>query len=156
MRKLLPALMLALVPVSALAATLDLPLDQSALVTLPGPARNVIIGNPAIADVSVADRRHLVVTAKGPGVTNLMVTDASGRSMLSEEIVVGAPGGNRVALISGMQVQGYTCAVRCEMIGGVSGGSGSGGAPTGGGSPATGGQAIPPPSGNVTASPGLP
>jgi hypothetical protein len=144
--------MLALAPISAFAATLDLPLDQSALVTLPAPARNVIIGNPAIADVSVADRRHLVVTAKGPGVTNLMVTDANGRSMLSEEVVVGATGGNRVVLISGLQVQGYTCAVRCEI---VVGGPGSGGAPTGG-SPATGGQAIPPPSGNVTASPGLP
>ncbi|HEY1752907.1 MAG TPA: pilus assembly protein N-terminal domain-containing protein [Caulobacteraceae bacterium] len=150
MRKLLPSLILALAPATAFAATaLDLPLDQSALVTLPGPARDVIVGNPSIADVSVADRRHLVVTAKGSGVTNLLVTDASGRAMLSEEIVVGAVGGNRVALFNGPQLQSYNCTFRCEQVSGpANGGQAAGGAP------AT--PAIPPPSGPITASPGLP
>src|SRR6185312_11597766 len=92
MRKL--ALSLALAPAAALAGSLEVPLDQSAFVALPGPAHNVIIGNPAIADVSVPDQRHLIVTGKGAGVTNLVVTDAAGRPIFDRTIVVGAEPGD--------------------------------------------------------------
>jgi putative type II/III system pilus formation protein len=117
MRQLLLAILAALAPAAALAADLELPLDQSALITLRAPAHDVIIGNPAIADVLVSDRRHLIVTAKGRGVTNLVVTDAKGNAILREEVVVGASGANRVSLISGAGVESYACAPRCELVG---------------------------------------
>ena len=88
-------LALALAPAAALAASLGVPLDQSMFVTLPAPAHTGVIGNPAIADVSVADQRHLIITGKGQGVTNLVVTDAAGRAIFDREIVVGGQSGDR-------------------------------------------------------------
>jgi hypothetical protein len=118
MRKLALPLAVALAPVAALAATLNVPLDQSAFVTLAAPAHNVIIGNPAIADVSVADQRHVIVTGKGQGVTNLLITDPAGRPIFDRQIVVGADLGGRVTLINGGQIVKYTCAPVCEAAGG--------------------------------------
>src|SRR6476619_4030808 len=50
--------------------------DQSQLVKLPRPAAEIIIGNPAIADVNVQNSNLLVVTGKTCGITNLIVLDA--------------------------------------------------------------------------------
>jgi hypothetical protein len=151
MRKLALALALALAPAAALAASLDVPLDQSTFVALPGPAHNVIIGNPAIADVSVADQRHLIITGKGAGITNLVVTDPAGRPIFDRQIVVGAGSGDRVALINGGQVVSYACAPRCEIVGGAGGSAAAAAPATGGGSPE-----VPHPSGSVSASPNTP
>ncbi len=152
MRQLAFSLALALAPAAALAASMGVPLDQSAFVTLPGPAHNVIIGNPAIADVSVADQRHIIITGKGAGVTNLVITDAAGRPIFDREIVVGAAPGGRVALINGGQIVSYTCAPVCEPIGGAAG------APAPQTAPGPSGGAIEAPhaSGSVTASPNTP
>ena len=122
MRQLALSLALALVPAAAFAASLDVPLNQSSFVALPAPAHDVIIGNPAIADVSVPDQRHLIVTGKGAGVTNLVVTDARGRAIFDRQVVVGTQSGGRVALINGGQVVTYTCAPTCEQAGSAGGG----------------------------------
>jgi hypothetical protein len=150
MRKLALTLAFALAPVAALAATLAVPLDQSTFVSLPGAAHNVIIGNPAIADVAVADQRHLVITGKGAGVTNLLVTDASGRPIFDRQIIVGADTGGHVALINGGQVVSYACAPTCQQIGGVGGGP----APAAPAAPVT--DTTRPSGGAVTASPNVP
>src|SRR5579871_5252672 len=103
MRKLLLAFAFALGPAAALAATLSVPANLSVMVALRAPAHNVFLGNPDIADVAVADQRHVVVTGKKPGVTNVIITDEHGRTVFDREIVVGINGGNHVALISGGQ-----------------------------------------------------
>jgi hypothetical protein len=130
MRKIALALALALAPAAALAASLGVPLDQSALITLSAPAHNVVLGNPTIADVSVSDPRHLVITGKGKGVTNLIVTDAGGRTIFNRQIVVGsgANAGDRVLLINGATQIHYACTPGCEQMG-VSQGAPDGGAP---------------------------
>jgi len=117
MRQLLLSLALALAPSVTLAASLSVPLDQSALISLSAPARDVIVGNPAIADVSVSDQRHVIVTGKGPGVTNLVVTDAAGRTIFARQIVVGGSTADRVALINGPTITHYACAPVCEAVG---------------------------------------
>jgi hypothetical protein len=127
MRQILFSLALALAPAAALAASMGVPLDQSALVTLSAPARDVIVGNPAIADVSVSDQRHLIVTGKGPGVTNLLVTDAAGRTIFNRQIVVSGASADRIALINGSTITRYACAPVCEPVGAAQG------APAGGG-----------------------
>jgi putative type II/III system pilus formation protein len=149
MRQLAFALALAVAPAAALAATLDVPLDQSAFVTLAAPAHNVIIGNPAIADVSVADQRHIIITGKGAGITNLVITDARGHAIFDRQIVVGAGSGNRVALINGSQIISYTCAPVCEQVGGAAGAQPAA-------APAPAGGAIEAPRGSIAASPNTP
>jgi hypothetical protein len=121
MRKIALSLALALAPAAAFAASLGIPVNQSAYVTLAAPAHNIILGNPAIADVSVSDPRHLVVTGKGAGITNLIVTDAGGRTIFDRQIVVGSGSGDRVLLISGASLVRYACTPNCEPMGDAQG-----------------------------------
>ena len=62
------------------------------------PRADVIVGNPGIADVNMLDARHLVVTGKSYGVTNLVVVSPTGRTILSRQIVVGAPAAGQVTM----------------------------------------------------------
>jgi hypothetical protein len=117
MRSLALALILALAPAAGMAAGLGVPLNQSILVALPAPAHNVFLGNPTVADVAVSDQRHVVVTGKASGVTNMIITDEAGRTIFDREIVVGALAGNNVALINGGNVISYACAPACEQVG---------------------------------------
>lgn len=98
----------------AAAPALSVPIDQSARVSLPRGARDVLIGNPAIADVNVLDDRSAVVLGKGYGVTNLLVIDHLGRTVLERQIVVSAPNVGRVSVIRGGRVEDYSCASGCE------------------------------------------
>jgi hypothetical protein len=119
MRSLALALasILALAPAAVMAASLGVPLNQSVLVSLPAPAHSVFLGNPTVADVAMSDQRHVVVTGKAGGVTNLIVTDQRGRTIFNRQIVVGASAGDRVELINGGNVISYACAPTCEQVG---------------------------------------
>jgi len=114
MRQLILALAVSLAPVAALAAGLGVPLDQSVRIGLPAPVHDVIVGNPSIADVTVSDDRHLIVTGKQAGVTNLIVVSASGRTLLDRELIVGLPPVGRVSVVTSAGVQNYACASQCE------------------------------------------
>lgn len=104
----------ALASASQAAPTLAVPIDQSARVALPAGTRDVMIGNPAIADVNIVDARNAVVLGKGYGVTNLLVIDQLGRTVLERQIVVSAPSTGRVTVMRGAKVQDYACGVGCE------------------------------------------
>jgi hypothetical protein len=116
MRNLLFAALLLLAPTAAVANGLTVSLDEAVRVTLPEPAGDVIVGNPAIADVTVTDRRHLVITGKSYGVTNLVVADAAGRTILNREVVVSAADENRVSVFWGPVMLNYACAPHCQVV----------------------------------------
>ncbi|WP_309645215.1 pilus assembly protein N-terminal domain-containing protein [Phenylobacterium sp.] len=96
------------------APTLPVPIHQSARLLLPAGARDVMIGNPKIADVNVIDGRSVVVLGKGYGVTNLLVIDGLGRTVMERQIVVSGPSSGRVSMIRGATVDSYACAGICE------------------------------------------
>lgn len=98
----------------ALAQGMPIRIDQAARVVLSGTARDVIIGNPAVADVTVLDGRTLVVTGKGYGITNLMVVDGRGRTILDRQIIVSASDDGRITMYRGPDLYNYACAPRCE------------------------------------------
>lgn len=89
-------------------------IDQAARVTLSAPARDVFIGNPSVADVTVVDGRNLIVMGKAYGVTNIVVLDARGRTILDRQIVVSASDDGRISFYRGPDVYNYACAPRCE------------------------------------------
>ena len=92
MRRLAVCALIGLLVASpAAASSLSVRLDQGAKVRLPGPARNVVVANPKIADVNLLGPQDLVVIGKGYGVTNVVVTDAAGRVLFDGDIVVSAP-----------------------------------------------------------------
>ncbi|KQW71013.1 hypothetical protein ASE17_15095 [Phenylobacterium sp. Root77] len=100
------------------APALVVPIDQSTPLALPRGARDVLIGNPAIADVAVLDAGKAVVSGRGYGVTNLIIIDQLGRTVLERQIVVSAPAAGRVSVIRGPRVSEYACAGGCERAGG--------------------------------------
>jgi hypothetical protein len=110
----LALILTAFVPLAAAAQVLVVPLDQATRVSLPRPARDVIVGNDKIADATVLDARHFVLTGKGPGATNVMVTDSAGKTMLSRQVVVSASDANRVSIYRGTDVSVYACGGRCQ------------------------------------------
>jgi Flp pilus assembly secretin CpaC len=115
MRPLLLAFaVIACTPNWASAADVAVSIDQAARITLAHPARDIIVGNPGIADVTLLDARHLIVTGKSYGVTNLLVTDQAGRTILNRQLVVAGPTYGQVSLHRGVDVADYACSPRCE------------------------------------------
>lgn len=98
----------------ALAQGMPVRIDQATRVTLSAPARDVMIGNPSIADVTIIDGRNLLVMGKSYGVTNLIVIDARGRTILDRQIVVSAADDGRISFFRGPDVYNYACSPRCE------------------------------------------
>ncbi|MDB5432558.1 MAG: pilus assembly protein CpaC [Caulobacter sp.] len=99
---------------AAAAGALSVRLDQSVRISLRAPATSVVVGNPAIADVSVIDARTILVLGKGSGVTNLVVMDQGGRVLFNREIVVSAGDAGRVSIWRGPAATSYACLPRCE------------------------------------------
>jgi len=106
---------------AAQAQSLTVRLDQATRVALSGTARDVVIGNPQVADVSVLDGRNLVLTGKSAGVTSLLVVDGLGRTLLDRRVVVTAADDGQVSFYRGRQLQGYACTPRCEPSGPATG-----------------------------------
>ncbi len=101
-------------PVAALAAPLSVNIDEAQRVTVSHTVKDVIVGNPMIADVAVLDPHHLLVTGKSYGVTNILVTDANGRAVISRQLVVGSADQGRVSIYRGPDVYNYACNAKCE------------------------------------------
>lgn len=88
--------------------------DHAKVVRLPERAQTVIVGNPAIADVSVQRNGVMVVTGKSFGVTNLIALDAGG-ALLAESLVrVGAASDAVLTVQRGMERESYSCTPVCQ------------------------------------------
>jgi hypothetical protein len=99
---------------AAAAQGLPVRIDQATRVALSAPARDVVIGNPSVADVTILDARNILVMGKAYGVTNIVVIDARGRTILDRQIVVSASDDGRVSFYRGPDVYNYACSPRCE------------------------------------------
>ncbi|MDE2476011.1 MAG: pilus assembly protein N-terminal domain-containing protein [Alphaproteobacteria bacterium] len=78
----------AFIPLPAFAGEIDVPLDNVKTVTLSRPAKTIYVGNPAVADITLVDARHIFVLGKAFGSTNLVALDASGDETLNDQIIV--------------------------------------------------------------------
>lgn len=88
--------------------------DHAKVVRLPERAQTVIVGNPAIADVSVQRNGVMVVTGKSFGVTNLIALDGTG-ALLAESLVrVGAASDAVLTVQRGMERESYSCTPVCQ------------------------------------------
>lgn len=99
----------------AQSASLNVEIDQAQRVQLRGPAGSVIVGNPAIADVTVVDANTLYITGKGYGVTEIVAVDTIGRTVFQSQIVVtDGSGSGRVRVWRGGQATEMACASSCS------------------------------------------
>jgi Flp pilus assembly secretin CpaC len=122
MPRLLPILLAAtlvaaplIAPMAAVAQTnaLNVEIDRSARVQLSGPASSVIVGNPAIADVTVVDANTLFIVGKGYGVTEVVAVDGLGRTLFQREIVVTGGSTGTVRVWRGAQATDMACGSSC-------------------------------------------
>jgi Flp pilus assembly secretin CpaC len=95
--------------------TVEIVLDQAALMKLPEKVSTIVVGNPMIADVGIQSGGLMVITGKGFGATNLIALDRSGEVLMERSIVVSGPKGrDTVQVYRGMQRETYSCAPSCE------------------------------------------
>lgn len=100
---------------SALAApSTNVAIDHTTRINLRGAAASVIVGNPAVADVTVVDDRTLFLSGRGYGVTEVTVLDPLGRTIWSSEVVVTAPTQGAVSVYRGSAVTEMACAQSCS------------------------------------------
>lgn len=88
--------------------------DQSQILHLPRPAREIIIGNATIADVSVQGGSMLVVTGKTFGITNFIALDAEREVILQSRVIVRRDEVRVVNLHRAGKRQSYNCAPQCN------------------------------------------
>ena len=119
MRRLHKVLMGAVVALAIAGPALAAPrtnvvIDQTARINLRGSAASVIVGNPAVADVTVVDQRTLFLQGRGYGVTEVVVLDPLGRTIWQGEVVVTAPTEGAVTVYRGAAATEMACAGACS------------------------------------------
>ncbi|MEJ2116504.1 MAG: DUF3027 domain-containing protein, partial [Alphaproteobacteria bacterium] len=92
----------------------DVTIDEARIVRLKTDAAEIIVGNPAIADVVAQSARLLVVTGKSYGSTNVIALDASGREIYSARLGVKGNNTRIVRLYKGTLRQSLHCAPGCQ------------------------------------------
>jgi hypothetical protein len=89
-------------------------LDRARLLQLPDRAANVIVGNPLIADLSIQPGGLAVITGKGNGVTNFIVTDRKGAVLMEKTVQVGIASDNILVVYRGTDRETYSCTPICS------------------------------------------
>ncbi len=92
---------------------ITLMLDRATVIKAPAKTVMVVIGNPAIADVSVQKNGVLVLTGKAFGETNLLAIDEQGQLVSESWLRVQASNRNMVVYRGG-EPETYSCTPNCQ------------------------------------------
>jgi Flp pilus assembly secretin CpaC len=103
-----------MLPIKTASADLPVAAGQASYLNLGGAVRDVVVGDPSVADVSVVNERTLVVLGKRPGVTSLLAFSASGRALADRQVVVSEGAG--VTVYRGAHATAYACGVQCTRL----------------------------------------
>lgn len=93
---------------------LQVTVDRAKVIRLPERTQTVVIGNPAIADMSIQKNGVVVVTGKSYGVTNLIALDSGGNMLAESTVSVAAPSEAVVVVQRGLERQSYSCTPNCQ------------------------------------------
>ena len=88
-------------------------LDRATIIKTPDKAVMVVIGNPAIADVSVQKNGIMVLTGKSFGETNLLALDEKGQ-LISESWLRVQPSNRNIVVYRGAEPESYSCTPNCK------------------------------------------
>lgn len=109
---ILPLMLCSALP--AVAAGIEVSMNQAKIVKLSRAADTIVVGNPAIADASVQDPTTIILTGKGFGVTNLVVLDQAGNPVVDEQVTVVRQNAASVRVYRRAEVQTLSCTPYCE------------------------------------------
>ncbi|NDV86255.1 pilus assembly protein CpaC [Aurantimonas aggregata] len=93
---------------------LGVAVDHARILQIDRPAATVIVGNPAIVDIEVLSSERLVLTGKSYGITNVVILDAGGETILDEQVAVQTFEANTVRVFRQANRVTYACAPKCE------------------------------------------
>ena len=111
----LAALAAAVATAAVAAPAIVVPIDQSTRLTVGGAAYSVLVGSPAVADVTVVDSHTLFVSGRSYGSTDVVVLDRDGVQLYRGDIVVTAPETGRVSVYRGAARTDMACAPGCQV-----------------------------------------
>lgn len=101
----------------ATAADLLVEVNQSRLHQLSSAASTIIVGNPAIADVSLSNASTLVVFGRTFGQTNLIALDENGRQIANLDLnVVASRDTSALTVNRGISQTSYNCTPDCVRV----------------------------------------
>ncbi|UIJ71438.1 pilus assembly protein N-terminal domain-containing protein [Aurantimonas sp. HBX-1] len=93
---------------------LGVAVDHARILEIDRPAATVIVGNPAIVDIEVLSSERLVLTGKSYGITNVVILDAGGQTILDEQVAVQSFEASTVRVYRQANRITYACAPKCE------------------------------------------
>ncbi|WDI33190.1 pilus assembly protein N-terminal domain-containing protein [Hyphococcus flavus] len=99
---------------TAAAEQLWLTMDQVRPYKLDNPAQSIVVGNPAIADVTVQDNTNVLLFGKAPGLTNIYVFNEQGEAVKNLIIRVRTPSADMLTVHRGVARTTYNCTTNCE------------------------------------------
>ncbi len=112
---LFSVLSLGLFASSTSAAPINVLIDEAKIVELSRPVHQVIIGNPAIADVALQSKNVLVFTGKSAGHTNIILLDENNRQILNKKVHVNTSNeSGLVIMYRGRSRSSYHCGTVCN------------------------------------------
>jgi Flp pilus assembly secretin CpaC len=103
-------------PLPPRATLLSVSTGQAAHITLGGPVRDIVVGDPLVADVSIVNERTLVVLGKKAGATTLLAFDAHGQTLADRQIMVTSIPDQAVVVQRGAKATTYACGTRCSAL----------------------------------------
>jgi Flp pilus assembly secretin CpaC len=98
-------------------APLSVSAGAAARIVLNGQVRDIVVGDPSVADVSVINERTLVVLGKKAGATTILAFDARGRALADRDVVVSDVPTQAVVVQRGTTASTYACGDRCSLLG---------------------------------------
>lgn len=98
------------------AAEFKVEINEQKALHLPVPIATVMVGNPAVADVSVENPQTVYVLGRGYGKTNFIALDSKGKQVAQYDLAVVAQSSGVVTLMRGSGQSTYSCAPRCEPV----------------------------------------
>lgn len=98
----------------AAAEQIWLTMDQVRPYKLETPAQSIVVGNPAIADVTIRDNTNVLLFGKAPGLTNIYVFDENGEPIKNLTIRVRTPSSDMLTVHRGSSRMTYNCTTNCE------------------------------------------
>ncbi len=96
--------------------SISVEVNMARILRISSPAQTVIIGNPAIADVTIQDPQTLVLTGRGYGKTNLIVLDEVGNPIADTLIEVVQTQTGLVTIYQGASRTTLACAPNCQPV----------------------------------------
>ncbi len=115
MRRMLIAAIVSIGAVqTASAEQIWLTMDQVRPYKLDNPAQSIVVGNPAIADVTVQDNSNVLLFGKTPGLTNIYVFNDDGEAVKNLIIRVRTPSADMLTVHRGAARTTYNCTTNCE------------------------------------------